>query len=182
MTKRFFHCFLAVIICIFTMTSCITITVTEAEPDSKSTDAVFAYTHDPRENPEAMKDIIENPDAVYGFSPDPESQRLGPFADYDWTDPGFVEEVREERRAYHESLDSMTEILYRMRTEGASIEEMARAVSRLRLRLLQKTVFRPFSFGSKRRREDCIFPYVPRGMSVLLPTHHLSPKGMSGLA
>ncbi len=117
------------------MTSCITITVTEAEPDSKPTDAVFAYIHDPRENPEAMKDIIENPDAVYGFSPDPESQRLGPFADYDWTDPGFVEEVREERRAYHESLDSMTEILYRMRTEGASIEEMARAVSEERNRL-----------------------------------------------
>ena len=29
----------------------------------------FAYEHDPRDNPEAMKDIIYNPAAVYGFSP-----------------------------------------------------------------------------------------------------------------
>ncbi|MCR5566254.1 MAG: hypothetical protein K6F61_05340 [Clostridiales bacterium] len=95
----------------------------------------FAYIHDPRENPEAMKDIIENPDAVYGFSPDPESGRLGGYADYDWTDPVFVAKAREDRRAYHESLESMTEILYRMREEGASIEEMARAVSAERNRL-----------------------------------------------
>ena len=95
----------------------------------------FAYTHDPRENPEAMKDIVEDPAAVYGFSPDPESTRLGAFADYDWTDPAFVARAQEERRAYHESMDSMTDILYRMRDEGASIEEMARAVSEERNRL-----------------------------------------------
>ena len=98
----------------------------------------FAYIHDPRENPEAMKDIIENSDAVYGFSPDPASGRLGNYAGYDWTDPVFVAKAQEDRRAYHESLESMTEILYRMREEGASIEEMARAVSaeRNRLRLV----------------------------------------------
>ena len=95
----------------------------------------FAYIHDPRENPEAMKDIIENPDAVYGFSPDPRSGRLGIYADYDWTDPVFVAKAQEDRRAYHESLESMTEILYRMREEGASIEEMAKAVSAERNRL-----------------------------------------------
>ena len=95
----------------------------------------FSYMHDPRENPEAMKDIIENPDAVYGFSPDPESTRLGNYADFDWTDPVFVARAQEDRRAYHESLESMTEILYRMREEGASIEEMARAVSTERNRL-----------------------------------------------
>ncbi len=95
----------------------------------------FSYIHDPRENPEAMKDIVENPDAVYGFSPDPESSRLGPYAEYDWTDPKFVAEAQEERRAYHESMDSMTDILYRMREEGASIEEMARAISEERNRM-----------------------------------------------
>ena len=95
----------------------------------------FAYEHDPRENPEAMKDIVENPDAVYGFSPDPQSTRLGAFADYDWTDPAFVAKAQQERRAYHESMDSMTDILYRMREEGASIEEMARALSEERNRL-----------------------------------------------
>ena len=95
----------------------------------------FAYSHDPRENPEAMKDIVEDPAAVYGFSPDPESTRLGSFAEYDWTDPVFVAKAQKERRAYHESMDSMTDILYRMRDEGASIEEMARAVSEERNRL-----------------------------------------------
>ncbi len=95
----------------------------------------FVYEHDPRDNPEAMKDIVENPDAVYGFSPDPESTRLGVYADYDWTDPAFVTKAQNERRAYHESMDSMTDILYRMREEGASIEEMARAVSEERNRL-----------------------------------------------
>ena len=38
------------------------------EPDHTS----FKYEHDPRDNAEAMKDIIDNSDAVYGFSPSPE--------------------------------------------------------------------------------------------------------------
>ena len=97
--------------------------------------AVFTYAHDPRENPEAMKDIVVNPDAVYGFSPDPQSERLGTYADYDWTDPAFTAKAKEDRRAYHEAMDSMTDILYRMRDEGATIEEMARAVSEERNRI-----------------------------------------------
>ena len=96
---------------------------------------LFSYEHDPRENPEAMKDIVENDDAVYGFSPDPESTRLGAYAEYDWTDPEVVAGAQEERRAYHESLSTMMDILYEMRAEGASIEEMARAVSTERNRL-----------------------------------------------
>lgn len=98
----------------------------------------FTYVHDPRDNAVAMSDIVENPEAVYGFSPDPDSPRLGVYAEYDWTDPDIVKEAQEERRAYHESMDTMTDILYRMREEGASIEEMARAVSeeRNRLRLM----------------------------------------------
>lgn len=103
----------------------------QAEPAS----AGFAYLHDPRENPAAMEDIVENADAVYGFSPDPNSKRLGSYAEYDWTDPALVAKAQEERRAYHESMDSMTDILYRMRDEGASIEEMARAVSMERNRI-----------------------------------------------
>lgn len=100
--------------------------------------AGFTYVHDPRESAKAMEDIIENPEAVYGFSPDPQSTRLGPYAEYDWTDPLFVEEAKKDRTAYHESMDTMTDILYRMREEGASMEEMARAVSeeRNRLRLM----------------------------------------------
>ena len=95
----------------------------------------FAYIHDPRENPEAMKDIIEDPAAVYGFSPDPQSARLGVYAGYDWTDPAFVAQAQQDRRMYHESLGSLTDILLRMRDENATIEEMARAVSEERNRL-----------------------------------------------
>ena len=108
----------------------------ETAPETETEAAAgFAYEHDPRENPEAMEDILENPEAVYGFSPDPASERLGSFAEYDWTDPEFVAEARAERLAYHESVDSMTDILYEMREQGASIEEMARAVSEERNRI-----------------------------------------------
>ena len=98
-------------------------------------DTAFHYQHDPKDNPEAMKDIIEDPDAVYGFSPDPESTRLGTFAEYDWSDQEFVAQAKEERRKYHEDMESMTDILYKMRDEGATTEEMARAVSAERNRL-----------------------------------------------
>lgn len=93
------------------------------------------YIHDPALNPNAMKDIVVNPDAVYGFSPDPESSRLGTYAEYDWTDPALVAEAQKNRREYHRSLDTMDTILFRMRDEGATIEEMARAVSAERNRL-----------------------------------------------
>lgn len=105
------------------------------ETDQQPQETAFTYIHDPRDNPGAMEDIIENADAVYGFSPDPGSERLGPYAEYDWTDPEVVAEAQKDRRAYHESMDTMTDILYRMRDEGASIEEMARAVSEERNRL-----------------------------------------------
>ncbi len=131
--KRVSYLILAAVFCVSVMTAC-----GSASPEgttSQQKETAFAYSHDPKENPEAMADIIENPAAVYGFSPDPESKRLGTYAEYDWTDPGFVSKAQEERRAYHESLDSMTDILYKMRADGASIEEMARAVSEERNRL-----------------------------------------------
>lgn len=94
-----------------------------------------AYFHDPRLNPSAMADIVENPDAVYGFSPNPESTRLGVYADYDWTNPEVVEQGRQDRIAYHQSIDAMYNLLFEMRDSGSSIEEMARAVSAERNRL-----------------------------------------------
>lgn len=109
---------------------------TPAATAAEATEPVpFAYVHDPRENPDAMQDIIEDPDAVYGFSPNPESARLGTYADYDWTDAEIVEQGRQDRIAYHESLNSLYDILYKMRDEGKSIEEMARTVSAERNRL-----------------------------------------------
>lgn len=132
--KRMPYFFLAAILCMFVITACGAAKQKE-ETESQTTSVIFSYVHDPRENPEAMADIIENVDAVYGFSPDPDSDRLGTYAKYDWTNPEFVAQAQEDRRAYHESMDSMTDILYRMRDEGASIEEMARAVSEERNRL-----------------------------------------------
>ncbi len=109
------------------------ISLAEALPASQ--EHAFSYVHDPRENPFAMEDIVVNPQAVYGFSPNPESRRLGNYAKFDWTDPEFVASARETRQAYHKSMESLTDILYKMRDEGASIEEMARAVSKERNRL-----------------------------------------------
>ena len=95
----------------------------------------FAYIHDPRDNPGAMQDIVEDPDAVYGFSPDPASARLGSYAAYDWSDPALVAQATAERRAYHVSLGTMTEMVTRMQAEGAATETIARAVSAERNRL-----------------------------------------------
>lgn len=97
----------------------------------------FHYQHNPIENPTAMQDIVVNPDAVYGFSPNPESKRLRDFVAYDWTDPAFVAEAKKNRENYHASLYTIYDILREMNDQGATIEEMARAASveRNRLRL-----------------------------------------------
>ncbi len=100
--------------------------VTESE---KSSDGAFHYVHDPRLNPSAMKDIIEDPSAVYGFSPSPDSERLAVYAELDWTDPAFVEEGRQDRIAYHQSIADMYSLLRDLEAEGKSTEEIARAVS-----------------------------------------------------
>ena len=94
----------------------------------------FAYEHDPRENPEAMRDIVVNPDAVYGFSPSPaEESTLKEFADViDWTDPEQVAAARQQRLEYHESMEELYEIILSMAEEDQDIETIARTVSRRR--------------------------------------------------
>lgn len=75
--------FVAVLI----LTACV-LAACSATDKQTATEGVFTYEHDSRENPNAMKDIIENPDAVYGFSPSPESDRLKEYVDaIDWTNP-----------------------------------------------------------------------------------------------
>lgn len=65
------------------------------------------------DNPKAARDIIENPDAVYGFSPNPESTRIGKYADkIDWTNPEQVAVARQTREAYHNVNESMLQDLY----------------------------------------------------------------------
>ena len=85
----------------------------------------FTYEHDPRDNPNAMKDIVENPFAVYGFSPNPDSVRLGNYADLiDWTDPEQVAAARAQRQGLN-STDIFPsfahEYAYRMRYTMPSV-------------------------------------------------------------
>jgi len=62
----------------------------------------YHYNKDPMQDPKAARDIVEDPDAVYGYSPDPKSPRLGRFADrIDWSDADKVEVVRQTRLEYH---------------------------------------------------------------------------------
>ena len=71
----------------------------------------------------AMADIVENPDAVYGFSPDPASTRLGKYADaIDWTDPDQVAAARAERVAYHESMSELYRMIEDMLHQGKNVE------------------------------------------------------------
>ena len=73
----------------------------------------FKYEHNPMDNPKVARDIIENPDAVYGFSPNPESTRIGKYADkIDWTNPEQVAVARQTREAYHNVNESLLQDLY----------------------------------------------------------------------
>ena len=91
----------------------------------------FKYEHDPRENPAAMADIIEDDKAIYGFRPNG-SGSLKEYADSDWSDPELVEKGRQDRIAYHDSLKEMYSQLESMQRRGADIEEIARAMSKKR--------------------------------------------------
>ena len=81
------------------------------------------------ENPKAAADIVVDPNAVYGYAPNPDSTRLGVYAQYDWSDEAFVADMREQREEYHESIKELYQIKADMEAEGKSVEEIARAVS-----------------------------------------------------
>ena len=91
----------------------------------------FQYQHDPRSNAAAMRDIVADESAVYGFRPT-QTGSLSLYADADWTDPEVVAQGRADRIAYHESVASMYVMLQEMREQGKSTEEIARAVSNRR--------------------------------------------------
>ena len=75
------------------------------------------------DNPKAAQDIVENPNAVYGYSPNPESTRIGKFANkIDWTNPDEVSIARQIRQAYHDANEAMLDSLYK---KGYSLKEIA---------------------------------------------------------
>ncbi len=87
------------------------------------------YVHNPMENPKAAADIVVDPNAVYGYSPSPDSERLKEYAAYDWSDPVFVEEMRKQREEYHDSIKELYGMIATMKTAGADVKDIAIAVS-----------------------------------------------------
>ena len=120
-----------IFVILFVLISCCCfVSASETETEKQ---AGFHYVHDPRENAAAMKDIVVNPDAVYGFSPNPDSVRLGEFADkIDWTYPEQVATARQERSEYLESFSELYRMIEDMLGKGRSVEKIARAVSKRR--------------------------------------------------
>lgn len=96
--------------------------------------AGFTYEHDPRDNPKAMRDIVANPDAVYGFSPSTaEESTLKDYANaLDWTAPEQVAKAREARQTYHDSMSELYDMMLAMIYEDKDVETIARAVSKRR--------------------------------------------------
>ncbi len=92
----------------------------------------FTYQHNPMLYEKAVKDIVINPDAIYGFSPDPCSDRLGDFASYDWSDPLVVWKGRQERIEYLQQDKVLIDLYAEMKAQGKSVEEIAREISRMR--------------------------------------------------
>ena len=68
--------------------------------------------------------------AVYGYSPNPDSTRLGAYADaIDWTDETQVAEAREIRATYHAANQEQYQIIEEGLNNGDSLETIARTVS-----------------------------------------------------
>ena len=83
----------------------------------------FRYKNNPMDNPKAARDIIENPDAVYGYSPK-RGGRLDEYVDaIDWTNERQVELARQKRMEYHEKLRHKVDEFF---DEGYSVEDIAR--------------------------------------------------------
>lgn len=91
-------------------------------------DEGFKYQHNPEDNPSAMADVVADSSCIYGFRPTT-SGRLYVYAEKDFTNKEVVEELRQERIAYHNSLEAMYVMLDQMRAQRKTIEEIARAIS-----------------------------------------------------
>ncbi len=94
--------------------------------DGSTPTSRFKYEHNPMDNLKAAKDILENPEAVYGYSPNPNSTRIGQYADkIDWTNPNEVSIARQTRQAYHDANETMLSELYK---QGYSTEDIANKI------------------------------------------------------
>ena len=102
---------------LFTLIASVTIVILSASAVA----AAEPYIHDPMANPNAAKDIVTDPNAVYGYAPSPTSSRLKDYVEYDWSDPAFVAKMRQQREDYHDSMKELYSMIRTMKTAGASV-------------------------------------------------------------
>lgn len=70
---------------------------------------------------------MKNDNAIYGFTPDPNSQSIGSFYEsIDWTNPEQVAAARAKRIDYHKENENIYNRLAEMKSQNACIEEMAK--------------------------------------------------------
>ena len=78
----------------------------------------------PSDNPKVLADAIEDSTAVYGYRPR-EDGSIKQFANYDWSDPKVVAELREIRLDYLQENRSYQNMVDNMRNAGCSNTEIA---------------------------------------------------------
>ncbi len=141
MKKRFVAAVLACMLSVTVFLPSLAFAVESTPQYMSAGESGFHYVHDPMEYPGIEADIVVNPDAIYGYSPNPASDRLGEFASYDWTDPAVVYKAREDRIRYLDQDRVLYQYKLKLEYGGASVEEMARAFSMARnaIRLMSYT-------------------------------------------
>lgn len=93
----------------------------------------FKYEHNPSDNPKVLQDAIEDPNAVYGYSPNPKSNSIGGYANkIDWSDPIAFKGATERRINYHVNNDNISELIIKMKAERCSVEDIAKAANEQR--------------------------------------------------
>lgn len=78
----------------------------------------------PSDNPKVLADAMEDSAAVYGYRPR-EDGSIKQFANYDWSDPKVVAELREIRQDYLQENRSYQNMVDNMRNAGCSDAEIA---------------------------------------------------------
>ena len=100
-----------------------------ASCNNGTTTEKFQYKNNPSENPLVLRDAIEDPTAVYGYSPNPaDTSKLKEFAnkaEYDWTNPDEVNGYRQRRIEYHQANDTINILIQELEKEGKTAEEIA---------------------------------------------------------
>ena len=100
---------------------------------SQNSNTGFKYEHNPSDNPKVLQDAIEDPKAVYGYSPNPESNSIGGYATkIDWSDPMAVNGAAKRRIDYHVNNDNISELIIKMKSEECSVEDIAKAANEQR--------------------------------------------------